>query len=392
LVFHVTRPKSSIHFGIILILVTLFYTKSAAQFEHKLFSRNLWFEAKAYYGFLYAQHLELEIFNAHFPAFEISIQQQTYGKHKWERHYDYPLIGCAAFYSGIGNNPSLGYTVALMPFVNFPVYRKDNFSVGFRLALGIGYISNPFDRLSNYKNLAIGSHLNAAVNLSGEIRYQVNYMLTVSAGVGLQHFSNGSLKLPNYGINMPLANVGLAYSPFQKNKNLYNRYIAPTEPYSCIVRNSMDLSFGGFVGFKNMEAIYGENYWVSHFYGNLFFPVTPKSNFGAGFDVSYDPSHKTKLEKSGVEVDNPLKLLRPGINGAYKLWVSDLSVLLNLGYYLGGMETSNGPFYEKISLQYNFSKEFFAAVMLKVHWGRADYIGWGIGYNFNIVYGKRTVR
>ena len=30
--------------------------------------------------------------------------------------------------------------------------------------------------------------------------------------------------------------------------------------------------------------------------------------------------------------------------------------------------------------------------MLKVHWGRADYIGWGLGYKFNARYGKRTIR
>jgi hypothetical protein len=30
--------------------------------------------------------------------------------------------------------------------------------------------------------------------------------------------------------------------------------------------------------------------------------------------------------------------------------------------------------------------------MLKVHWGRADYIGWGVGYRFEKFYGKKTVK
>ena len=74
------------------------------------------------------------------------------------------------------------------------------------------------------------------------------------------------------------------------------------------------------------------------------------------------------------------------------LVLSKLDFILNLGYYLGGQERSNGPFYEKISFQYKFSKDFYANVMLKVHWGRADYIGWGFGLHIEESYGKKTLK
>jgi hypothetical protein len=74
------------------------------------------------------------------------------------------------------------------------------------------------------------------------------------------------------------------------------------------------------------------------------------------------------------------------------LMLSKLGFILNLGYYLGGLETSNGPLYEKISFQYKFSKDFFASVMLKVHWGRADYIGWGFGMHIEQLYGKKVIK
>jgi len=366
--------------------------QASAQYKHKLFSSNLIFESKIHYGFLYAQHLELELFNAHFPAFEVIIQKLTYGRHQWERDYNYPLIGISLFYSGVGNNPSLGSAYALMPFINFPLYKNKHFTAGFRLALGIGYITKPFDRISNYKNLAIGSHLNAAVNLMAEVRYRISYFLSVSAGVSLQHFSNGSLKLPNYGINLPLLNIGIAYRPFKENQNIEGRFIAPTKPYSAIVRRSIEINIGGFVGFKNMLAVYGKNYWVTHFYANSFLEVSPKSKFGIGLDFSYDPSQITMLEMNGTIVNNKLSVIRPGINGAYQLVMSRLGFIFNLGCYLGGKEKSNGPFYEKISVQYGFTKNLYAAVMLKVHWGRADYIGWGLGYRFDVLYGKKTVR
>ncbi len=362
------------------------------QFEHKLFYSNLLIETKFHYGFLYAHHLELEIFNAHFPAFELSIQQLTYGKHKWERAFNYPIIGITMFYSGLGYHPMLGQAYALMPFINFPLYKYKKFTFGFRFALGLGYLTKKFDRLENYKNLAIGSHFNAAVNLMLEARYKITYALTMSAGISLQHFSNGSLKLPNYGINAPFLNIGMAYRPFKENRELGDRFYAPVEPYEAIVRKTMELYFGVSVGWKNMQALVGENFLVYHIYQNTLFPISRKSKVGFGLDLSYDNSHIKLLEMRGEVVENKLKILRPGINVAYELMMSRLGFILNLGYYLGGMEKTNGPFYEKIGVQYNFTKHFYANIMLKVHWGRADYIGWGLGYNLDVLYGKKTVK
>jgi len=364
----------------------------AAQFRHRLFTPNLIFEGKVHYGFLYAQHLELELYNGHFPAFEIIAEKLTYGKHAWERAYNYPIIGASLFYCGIGNHPSLGSATALMPFINFPLAKSKIVTIGFRLGLGIGYISHPFDRITNYRNLAIGSHLNAAVNLMAEARFRINYYLTVTGGVSLQHFSNGSLKLPNYGINLPLAHLGIAYRPFRENQNIDDRFLAPTEPFSAILRRSFEINIGGLAGYKNMKAVYGKTFWVTHFYGNSFIRVSPKSKFGIGIDCSYDPSHVTVLEKKGIPVENRFSVVRPGVNGAYQLVMADLAFIFNLGCYLGGKEKSNGPLYEKVQVQYGLTKELFAAVMLKVHWGRADYIGWGIGYRFDVVYGKKLVR
>lgn len=350
------------------------------------------FEGKVHYGFIYPQHLEMELFNAHFPSFEFSIQQITYGKHRWERDYSYPLIGVTAWYSGLGNSPYLGKSYALMPFINFPLYRHKEFMAGFRLALGVGYLTRPFDRLENYKNLAIGSHLNAAVNLMFEARYTLNYYLTLTGAISLQHFSNGSLKLPNYGLNIPTLSVGASLRPFKANKNIDDRFYAPTDPFEAIVYKSLEIDAGAMAGYKNMQAVYGQNFGVLHLYGTAFFRLGKISKAGFGADVSWDGSHVRILELNGDTVGSPFLVARPGLNGSYQLVMSRVGLIASLGVYLAGKEKTNGPFYEKFTFQYNFSQKLFASVMLKVHWGRADYIGWGLGYKFNARYGKRTIR
>jgi hypothetical protein len=349
-------------------------------------------EAKINYGFIYAHHLELEIYNSHFPAFEINLQQETFGKHKWERAFGYPLIGMSFWYSGLGNSSSLGSAYALFPFINFPLFRHKSFFFGFRFGMGVGYLTKKFDRINNYKNLAIGSHFNAAISLMFDIRYRLTNRITLTGGVSLQHFSNGSLKLPNNGLNIPLINLGMAYRLVRENKNIGDRFYAPVEPFSAIVKRVIEFNIGGAIGYKNMMSVYGENYIVTHFYENTFFRISRKSKVGFGFDISYDPSQIMKLEMNGIIVTNKLDIVRPGINAAYQLDLSKLGIILNLGYYLAGEEKSNGPLYEKISFQYCFTKYLFANVMLKVHWGRADYIGWGIGYRFEKFYGKKTVK
>lgn len=363
-----------------------------SQFEHRLFTSNMMVEAKINYGFIYAHHLEMELFNSHLPAFEISLQQETFGKNIWERAYGYPLIGISFWYSGLGKSPYLGSAYALFPFINFPLIRHKSFLLGFRFGLGVGYLTKKFDRLNNYKNLAIGGHVNAAISLMFDIRYRLNNRFTLSGGINFQHFSNGSLKLPNFGLNIPLLNLGLAYRLVRENKNIGDRFYAPVEPYSAIVRRTIEFNIGASIGFKNMKSVYGENYIVSHFYENTFFRISRKSKVGFGFDVSYDPSQIKRLEMHDDLVTNKFSIIRPGINAAYELVMSRLQFILNLGYYLAGKEKSNGPLYEKISFQYCFTNHLFANIMVKVHWGRADYIGWGLGYRFEKSYGKKTVK
>jgi hypothetical protein len=370
--------------------LALFCTcRVVAQGEHKLFNSNLFIEGRVYYGFLYAHHLELERFNAHFPAFEVNVQQLTFGKREWERAFNYPIIGLSLWYSGLGGSGEVGSAYAIMPYISFPLYKHENFSFNFRFAIGAGYLTNRFDRIENYKNLAIGSHLNAAVNMMFEVRYRISTYLAASAGLCLQHFSNGSLKEPNYGLNAPLVNIGIAFKPARENKYITDRFYPPTEPYSAILTHAIEFNFGGAVGYKNMEQVFGKNYVIWHIYENTFYRVSRKSKWGLGFDASYDPSQIDILKKKGIYVESDWQVVRPGINAAYQLVISKIGFIFNLGLYLAGKERSNGPLYEKISVQYNFSKNFFANIMLKVHFGRADYIGWGLGYKFDWTFGKK---
>src|SRR5271157_1761126 len=85
------------------VILLIFFSSPvfSQEYEHVLFTSNMLVEGRFYYGFLYAQHIELERFNGHFPVFELNLLQETYGKRKWERTFSYPDIGMSFLYTGL---------------------------------------------------------------------------------------------------------------------------------------------------------------------------------------------------------------------------------------------------------------------------------------------------
>ncbi len=348
-------------------------------------------EAKFHYGFLASHHLELDIFRSHLPAFEFSIQKATWGKHRWEAIYGYPLIGLSVWYSPMGGFPEIGSAVAVYPYINFPLIQDQKQSMNFRLGVGLAYLSNYYHPTENYKNFAIGSNINIVGSLYLEYRRKVSRMITLSAGLGLTHFSNGAIRTPNYGLNIFTANIGITTYLSKPNPQLSKKMLPEVYKFEFDGKKTIDVDFGFSLGMKDMSQQYGERFMIYAIYANVFKQISWKSKFGLGLDLTYDASDKFLLEWNGQTLDNNAELLKPGISAAYQLVISRLSFVFNFGVYLAGAERSEGDIYQRLTLRYLFTKNLFANIALNANWGKAEYIGFGIGYQLNVIY-KRTVK
>jgi hypothetical protein len=366
----------------------LFTNLSAGQSWHKHRTRNLIFEGRVYYGWTLPHHLELQPFQAHYPAFEVSILKETYGKHKWEYMYAYPLIGISYWYSGMGNIKWIGNAHAVFPYISFPLVRNNHLSFNFRLGIGMGYLTRRYDRLSNYKNLAIGSHLNGAANLMFELRWSFAERWVFSTAISFTHFSNGTIKTPNYGLNMPALNGAVAYRLSRKNPYLEEKLLPKLESFEFDGKKSLQLDIAGALAVKDMQAVLGvgNRYLVYTVFANILSPVTYKSKFGIGLDASYDASDVKLIEVQGNEPKGFLKVMKTGITAAYELSFSRMAMMFNVGIYFGGQEKSDGDIYEKLGLRFDITEQLFANLTLKAHFARADFVAIGIGYKFNLIY------
>jgi hypothetical protein len=200
--------------------------------------------------------------------------KQVSGKKFWHRLYNYPEYG-VSFNAQNFNNDVLGNSFGLFGHYNFYFFKR---RLLFRFAQGVSYVTNPYDKISNPKNNAFGSHL-----LSGSY-VMLNYKhpkfigpLALQCGLTLLHLSNGSVKSPNKSLNTIALNIGVS-TGFSNSFSSKNR-ISPTK---------IDSSFKYGVIFRsgiNQSDVVGSNQFPFYvFTGYLFKQLNSKSSVVFGMD------------------------------------------------------------------------------------------------------------
>ncbi len=372
----------------VLLLVMLVALSVPAKAQHKLWGSNLLLEGRINYGYMINHHLEMKIFNAHFPSFEINLGKETYGRERWQTMYDYPFIGVSYWYSQLGGSELVGSAHAVFPYVNYPIIRNRKNELNFRVGLGLAYLTKCFDRLDNYKYIAIGSHVNAAINLMAEYRWRFSPKMNFAVGLALMHFSNGSTKTPNYGINTPAINLAFAYRLSKENTYLSKKIMPRLSLFEFPGTKSIDLSIGATAAYKDMGSEYGRTFMIYNMFGSVMKQFSFKSSVGLGFDATYDESDFYLAKLNKVEYQNSRQLRRFGVGPVYQLNMSKLSYNFALGLYIKGKMVPSGVYF-KFGLQYMITEKLFANLTLRTHYGQADFVGIGLGFKLPWVYKGR---
>lgn len=162
-------------------------------------------------------------------------------------------------------------------------------------------------------------------------------------------------------------------------------------PFEFDGRRYLEANFTFALGTKDMTQTFGQRFMVYAVYTNLMKRISYKSKIGIGLDVSYDASDKTVMAWRGQPLENDWQILRPGISIAYELVISRLSFLFNYGFHLAGQERKDGDMYQRLTLKFLVTENIFANLALNSHFGKAEYIAFGLGYKLNFVY-KRKIK
>jgi hypothetical protein len=219
-----------------------------------------------------------------------------------------------------------------------------------------------------------------------EYRWKPLNYLQLSFGIQLMHFSNGSTKTPNYGLNIPSLSGGAAFRLNKENSYIKRRIRPDLTRFEFDGREFLEIKLGTTFAIKETGDTDGKRYNIYSGFLSASKSLGFKNKLGLCLDLSWDGSDALLVARTNTDPYPARQLTKPGISAAYELVLSRMSFAFNLGFYLGGKDKSEGLSYYKAGIHYLISKNMFANLTLKTHFARADYVGIGLGYRFRWKY------
>ncbi len=328
-------------------------------------------------GYIISHHSSMmNLIKGHIFGVELNYVFHTDGSKPWQQIHGYPEIGISVLHMFLSNPEVLGKVEAVNPYLNFRLNKqRRKTSLNLRVGLGLAYITNPFNRITNHKNVVIGSHLNGFVNFRLNCTTPISTSWKLNYGVGLSHASNGSIKTPNLGLNMATINLGLAYIFGNKTITLKKDSIAPK-------KREWQTSVIGVVGMKEMEHPGGSKYFAFGLQGNFYRVLNYKNKIGGGIEFAYNEETKKIYTNDSIYNTTALDIIQSGVKISYAFTIDKLSLPIDFGVYIYKKQPTNGIFFHRIGLRYLITNHLIANVTLLTHFAKADYFEWGLGYQF----------
>lgn len=306
---------------------------------------------------------------------EIFYERQLKGTKNWHHTHALPAWRVFTTVTGFGNQEAIGPAITVGGALNFPLFRSKHFQLSEVTTFGLGFFPKRYKSGQLEGNPAIGSILNFHVRfaLEGEFRIHKNFFALT--GISFGHWSNGAVKMPNLGINVPSFYVGL--------KGAWDLYDAYTQRPSK-VKYPFTLNLQANAGMKEIDPPNGKIYPIAVFMVEASKQLTRKSTITFGNDFFYDKSnlHKSRFlqkEDLGGKMN-----FRSGFHVGYEFNVDKLVIYGHLGVYYLRFDKLSGPIYERLGLKYRVHKNVYLNAALKVHMFTADCVELGVGYKLNL--------
>jgi hypothetical protein len=363
--------RKSISFFLLFLLICC-NIKSQDRNGNKQFSFSTFYSK----GFIYAHCKSLNyLIKDYVSAFEINITKTPDGSKLWQQQYHFPKPGLAYSYTDLGNPQCLGHANTIYTFLLFPMLERKNFILSFKCSGGIAWISKKFDLRENKYNIAIGSKLNAYLNLNLNMDFRLSPNLYFITGMGLSHFSNGGTQQPNKGLNIFALQTGIRYK-VSKEKAIPSIDSIP----KFKKKNEFSIIYMG--GVKTLEPARTKKYYVSTVSFNAERQISFKTRIGIGLDIFKDNSRKEFLLSENRPNPQGKDLFYAGTHASYDLVFGNTSFTIQMGVYFWQKSKSFENIYHRFGLKYRFNNHWMANLTLKTYWASADFAEWGFGYRF----------
>ncbi len=305
---------------------------------------------------------------------DFGVGARVAGPEYWKRYWNNPYFGIGLSFDRIFNSLT-GNRLSACTFMENPFAKTGKWDFDWSFGFGVSYITNTFDSVENPANEFIGSHLNAYISAGLGVNYHPSNKVTYYAGVKFSHSSNGTIQLPNKGLNLLQLEAGAKINRSRLSQKDFETPVYQ-DKNSIAKQNSMFVTLSPIC---NSSRISREHFFSGEFTMGYRRKFHPCFAYGGGLDIMYDGSLTDNYQPYG-DVRNAFAESVFGLVEAY--WGS-FSIRGGIGYYLHRGVNFSLPYYERIGVYYAFGsrQSLYAGVSIKAHAAHAQFVEWTLGAN-----------
>jgi hypothetical protein len=331
--------------------------------------------ARVHRGFLWPHRpASWVLVEGHATGFELFAEHELHGEQGWQRDYRGPAYGFAFLWADMDNPRRIGGVCRLVPYLHLPMVRGERTALGMRLGWGLGHVARPYDRLANNKQIAIGTRINTAIQIMLEGRHRIG-RTQLSVGLSIDHWSNGSFKLPNLGLNLLSLNAGASYALGQVTP-----YTVPKDSTVHLPSPRRETTLAGAFGVNETGRPLSGQHSVAVVIGQVQWRVSPKSSVAVGVDL-FNKGSLVALRPELAGRSRP-ELTQLGLHGGYALGFGRAELMLQMGTYVHTPAPDESAVFHRLGMRYRVARHWIAHLALKSHFGVADHWEFGFGYRW----------
>ena len=251
-------------------------------------------------GFIYQHSSKIgNLIGQHPVGAEIYFNRVTNGLKDWESVNNYPVVGYSIGYYDY-RNEVLGQTISTLIHIQYSLlkHRKPH-NLKIHIGTGLGFNTHPYNHDNNNKNTVLGS----VVTISLQGRFIYTYSISkwqFSVAPNLTHFSNGSLKQPNKGVNIFTLHAGISRT-IGKDIDFSN------ENATIEFDPGLKVNLALYTGIKSNDEGGGSFPFVT-LHSTVSKQFTSQSGVHTGLELFYSLALKEKIEKIGLKAHVPSRL------------------------------------------------------------------------------------
>lgn len=292
---------------------------------------------------------------------------------QWHAFHGFPHVGISLIYIDLGDSKRLGYALGMQPLIKYIPISSKNLSVNIDIGLGIAYLTKKYSGINNQENVAISTHLNYWGTLGISSGIKINSKLKLQAGFETNHFSNGAIRKPNYGLNLWAFTLGMSYAISDEARRVIemneSKSTNPTNPH---------LAIGVGLGVKETGGAGGPVYLPLTLSGQYIIPKNGFYSITFGLDVFHDKSTRFHRELRHLAYTSPNDDWQIGAASGIILPLERLSFYAMLGTYLYNPNPRLPGVYQKIGVRYLLTECLQIQTELKTHLNTADHVEMGL--------------